>query len=92
MSHMDGPDKKRPRKAVLVTTLEKIYQCTVCLDLPMGKMCQCKEGHLICEDCFTTLPRSAVNMSLKCPTCKTDISTPPIRCRSAEEVMIKLVV
>ena len=35
-----------------LATLEKIYRCPVCLDLPVCKIYQCREGHLICKDCF----------------------------------------
>ena len=70
--------------------MEKIYQCPVCLELPICKIYQCKEGHLICEDCFIKMQKERnllENVFVKCPTCSTNISVPPIRCRTAEQVI-----
>ena len=69
--------------------MEKIYQCPVCLELPICKIYQCKEGHLICEDCFHKMQNERNWIFVKCPTCSTNIPVPPIRCRTAEQVINK---
>ena len=66
-----------------MTEMEKLFQCTVCLSLPICNIYQCSEGHLICKDCHARIS----GISVRCPTCKTIIPTPPSRCRAAEQVI-----
>ena len=63
--------------------MKKIYQCTVCLSLPLCNIYQCNEGHLICMDCHNKM-----ETPLSCPTCRSQMPATPIRCRSAEQVSI----
>ena len=64
----------------------KIYECTVCLSLPMCNIYQCTEGHLICRDCHNKMDRPVT-----CPTCKSHLPATPIRCRVAEQVIYILI-
>ena len=72
-----GSDRKR------LKMIESVYNCTVCLGLPICNIYQCLEGHLICMDCHNKMP-TPVN----CPTCRTPFPLPPIRSRLAEQVII----
>ena len=66
----------------LLKDLEEIYQCPVCLSLPICNIYQCSEGHLICMDCYAKMLAP-----VRCPTCKNMLPTPPNRCRTAEQVI-----
>ena len=61
--------------------MEKIIQCTVCLSLPFCKIYQCPDGHLICMDCYSKMPKP-----ISCPSCRTPMPATPIRNRAAEQV------
>ena len=79
-----GQKLKQPTngKSVLEKRVKKVFTCPVCLSLPLGKIYQCKEGHLVCMDCFKKL-RSPIS----CPTCRTAMSMDaPMRNRAAEQV------
>ena len=69
----------------------KIYQCPVCLSLPVCIIYQCTEGHLICMDCHNKMERPVPpGFTLRpvlCPTCKSHMPATPIRSRVAEQVM-----
>ena len=62
-------------------SLEMIIQCTVCLSLPLCKIYQCHDGHLVCVDCYRNLPKP-----VSCPTCRIPMPAIPIRNRVAEQV------
>ena len=93
----EGPQISNSQKSIVramgtvegrdLAEMEKIYQCPVCLELPICKIYQCKEGHLICEDCFHKMQNERNWIFVKCPTCSTNIPVPPIRCRTAEQVI-----
>ena len=38
--------------ADLIEKMEKLFQCSVCLNLPLCDIYQCKRGHLICKGPF----------------------------------------
>ena len=61
--------------------MEKIIQCTVCFSLPFCKIYQCADGHLICVDCYSKMPKP-----ISCPSCRTPMPATPIRNRAAEQV------
>ena len=61
--------------------MEKIIQCTVCFSLPFCKIYQCADGHLICVDCYSKMPKP-----MSCPLCRTPMPATPIRNRAAEQV------
>ena len=60
-----------------------IFQCPVCLLLPICDIYQCKDGHLVCMICYNKLP---VQLPIRCPTCRTAMPTEPIRARAVEQV------
>ena len=47
--------------------LYEILQCSICLEIPKGKILQCTNGHHICHFCFKKV--------LKCPICSEDFIT-----------------
>ncbi|CAL1280846.1 unnamed protein product [Larinioides sclopetarius] len=56
--------------------LHGILCCAVCLDLPKSAVYQCRNGHLMCSECFNHLLADA-HLKLVpsvCPTCRTVIS------------------
>ena len=56
--------------------------CTVCLSMPdSGKIFQCSNGHLLCETCNSKGARTARHV---CPTCRTTMKEPLIRCLASE--------
>ena len=65
----------------------KIYECPVCLSLPMCNIYQCTEGHLICRDCHNKMERP-----VSCPTCKSQMPATPIRSRVAEQVIYYILI
>ena len=62
--------------------MERIIQCTVCFSLPFCKIYQCADGHLICVDCYSKMPKP-----ISCPLCRTPMPATPIRNRAAEQVL-----
>ena len=64
--------------------IEKLFQCPVCLTLPTGDIYQCKEGHLVCKDCYCK-----VKAPILCQTCRTPMPGTPIRNRVAEQVKLR---
>ncbi|KFM69606.1 Cysteine and histidine-rich protein 1-B, partial [Stegodyphus mimosarum] len=56
--------------------LNGILCCAVCLDLPKSSVYQCRNGHLVCSDCFNHLLADAqLRMGTAvCPSCRTLIS------------------
>ena len=69
------------RKKERMERMERIIQCTVCLSLPLCKIYQCHDGHLVCVDCHKKLPNP-----ISCPTCRIPMPRIPIRSRVAEQV------
>ena len=61
--------------------MEKNLQCAVCWSLPLCNIYQCKQGHLICMDCYSKMPKP-----ISCPSCRTPMPATPIRNRAAEQV------
>ena len=68
-------------KSLIEKKVKKVFMCPVCLTLPLGSIYQCKEGHLVCMDCYKKF-RSPI----LCPTCRTAMPNDPIRNRAAEQV------
>ena len=60
-------------------------ECPICFNevSPNEKIYQCQSGHIVCEECFSTIKKR----SKICPTCKIDIVNSPIRCRVLENVI-----
>lgn len=52
--------------------------CAVCLSVPPGMIHQCRRGHHFCAECLARCGRA-------CPTCRTTLPVPPIRCLVAEK-------
>jgi len=61
--------------------------CSVCLELPEGRVSQCFNGHLLCESCARALrPARAHQPSSRCPVCRERLpSGRGIRALSAEK-------
>ena len=68
-------------KSFIEKTVEKVFTCPVCFTLPLCNIYQCKEGHIVCMDCYNKLKSSVL-----CPTCRTKMPQAPIRNRGAEQV------
>lgn len=63
--------------------LEEILSCPVCLVVPRDTpIYQCKNGHLICKNCY-----KIVEISDACPVCKTKLPRHRIRNITAEQVI-----
>ena len=73
------------RANLAVKKMEEIYQCPVCLRLPTCNIYQCREGHLVCADCYKKLPLTS--RQPVCPTCRATLPRLKIRCRAAEQVI-----
>ena len=75
---------------------KKIYECSVCLNLPECAIYQCSEGHLICRECYHKIPRpinGIIRGPIMCPSCRRELPVEPIRNRAAEQVRnLKLLV
>lgn len=58
------PSKKSRGDMAIMSkrSLEKILECLVCMDTIRPPIFQCKEGHLLCSQCRSKLPR--------CPACR----------------------
>ncbi|XP_042896384.1 zinc finger TRAF-type-containing protein 1-B [Parasteatoda tepidariorum] len=56
--------------------LQEILCCAVCLDLPKSAVYQCRNGHLVCSECFNHLLADAQLRlgAAVCPCCRTLIS------------------
>ena len=67
--------------------MEKNLQCAVCWSLPLCNIYQCKQGHLICMDCYSKMTKP-----ISCPSCRTPMPATPIRCRAAEQVRITIMI
>ena len=61
--------------------MEKNLKCAVCRSLPFCNIYQCKQGHLICMDCHSKMPKP-----ISCPSCRTPMPATPIRNRAVEQV------
>ena len=72
------------RANLAMKKMEEIYQCPVCLRLPTCNIYQCREGHLVCADCYKKLPPTS--RQPMCPTCRAKMPRLKIRCRAAEQV------
>ena len=62
-------------------------QCALCIDIPDGKVVQCRNGHIFCADCLDKLRDSRGPMSDTCPTCRVALPDLPIRNRIAERAI-----
>lgn len=56
-----------------------VWDCSICLSTPEGHVHQCINGHFFCAGCLGGLPR--------CPECRADQPTTPIRCLAAEQAI-----
>ena len=76
---------KKVVDADLIEKMGKLFQCSVCLNLPLCHIYQCKKGHLICKDCHSRLTKP-----ISCPSCRVPMINTPIRSRAAENVSFKI--
>eukprot|EP00930_Biecheleria_cincta_P032528 TRINITY_DN22573_c0_g1_i1.p1 TRINITY_DN22573_c0_g1~~TRINITY_DN22573_c0_g1_i1.p1 ORF type:complete len:353 (-),score=46.06 TRINITY_DN22573_c0_g1_i1:251-1309(-) len=61
------------------------FQCPICMDLMLGEIVQCREGHTLCGTCATGF--------LTCPTCRSRYPEGrPVRNRALEAMASKLTV
>jgi len=64
---------------------ESLCQCPVCLEVMLGKIFLCPEGHGICaQSCFTTLPGQGPK---KCPQCRKAYGIQPCRGLMVEQII-----
>ena len=63
--------------------MENVFQCPVCLTLPICDIYQCKRGHIVCENCYDHMPLKP----LLCPTCRDPMPISPIRNLTAEQAL-----
>ena len=54
------------------------YECPVCLVIPLGKIFQCSNGHVICEECLLRMIEVQGD-DLVCHTCRRLMNHSPIR-------------
>jgi len=73
----------RPRADEVEADLE----CVVCLELPV-QVYQCRNGHLMCPDCFEKVRGNTGNK--KCPSCRVNLAAQPIRNVTAEKQIARL--
>merc|ERR1712117_114927 len=64
-----------------------LFECSICQELAICEIYQCRNGHLTCHDCFSKLPRPIL-----CPVCRDSMPADPIRNRVAEQASKLLVV
>ena len=57
------------------------FQCVCCWELPIGRVLQCSNGHIVCSECIERLP------SNQCATCRVVMPAVPIRCLLAEQAL-----
>ena len=57
--------------------LRKLSECPVHMNVPDGRVMQCKNGHIVCEECHASLD--------ECPSCRCAMEAPGIRCLYAEQ-------
>ncbi|XP_054716416.1 zinc finger TRAF-type-containing protein 1 homolog [Uloborus diversus] len=78
-----GDTEPKPKKVKLSfdsdnleERLNEILCCAVCLDLPKDAIYQCRNGHLMCSECFNHLLADAQLRlgAAICPSCRTLIS------------------
>ena len=83
-------DIKYLEKCIHTETFDDVIQlakreCPICFNemKPSKKIYQCQTGHILCEECFGKVKeRTKI-----CPSCKVNIASSPIRCRTLEEVI-----
>ncbi|GFU06317.1 cysteine and histidine-rich protein 1-B [Nephila pilipes] len=78
-NHLHSRAKKlklNVKEEPLEERLHEILCCAVCLDLPKSAVYQCRNGHLMCSECFNHLLADAhlKMVSSVCPSCRTLIS------------------
>ena len=67
------------------SSLKDIIECPVCFKVPNtgAPIFQCRNGHLICRECYKQLE--------KCPVCRALLCTnTKIRCLAAEKIIARL--
>lgn len=67
----------------LLTTMEELLSCPVCLDVPDSKsqIFQCHVGHLVCQGCFSSL-------NWKCPICRGPLDSRNRNCTAEQMIPI----
>ena len=68
--------------ALIRSSMENLFQCSVCQELPACKIYQCLSGHLTCHECYSMLQRPVL-----CPVCRDPMPATPIRNRAVEQVV-----
>ncbi|KAL8476705.1 hypothetical protein ACS0TY_029124 [Phlomoides rotata] len=78
--------RKRPRRAVISMTLEDpdLLDCPICFEPLSSPVYQCKNGHIACASCCTTILKN------KCSHCRLRIQD--IRCMAIENILGSLIV
>ena len=69
------------RAYLLGNKMVTLFECSICQELAICEIYQCRNGHLTCHDCFRKLPRPIL-----CPVCRDPMPADPIRNRVAEQV------
>ena len=76
-----------PKLLSLGGFLRKDIECLVCQDIMTAKILQCRNGHCVCQTCYSRLKGS-------CPCCRVELDKEPIRNRLAEsfcrEILVSL--
>ena len=60
--------------------------CPICMDFFYENIFQCREGHVICEDCFRKLRITNAGTSLQCPRCRICMRSDNTRNRALEDI------
>jgi len=84
------PQLRRGRSAARNAAEAESLECPLCLELPVGEVHKCYNGHLFCGDCLATHRASNYAGASKCPTCRVALGGVPIRSREAEQRISRL--
>ena len=69
-------------------TSKSSVECSICLDIPLGRVLQCKNGHLYCQDCFKSL---CSKPSVHCAVCRVSCDrNNPARSLLAESLVAQM--
>eukprot|EP00474_Spongospora_subterranea_P009481 CRZ09939.1 hypothetical protein [Spongospora subterranea] len=84
------PMIKAPKVTLPFKVDEDDLKCVVCLEFPVGKIVQCPNGHLLCDECHDRVIEA---YQCVCPTCRAKLSRDrPSRNRFAESILATIIV
>ena len=65
------------------------FECPICFEIPLKKIFQCKNGHVICEQCWLRMLQSHDGDfgSMVCHHCRKSMNHSPIRALSLEMII-----